>query len=180
MGPVNLVAIDEYQEVEERFNFLNSQHEDLVNAKTELEEVIARIDKQSREMFAETFEKVRANFQKMFPDLFGGGRADLVLTEEEDVLEAGVEIVASPPGKKLHRIGLLSGGEQTMTAVALLFSLYQVKPSPFVCWTSWTRLWMMLTSSATSRSSKNFSRTRSSLLSPTANALFRRRTCCTV
>ena len=131
MGPVNLVAIDEYQEVEERFNFLNSQHEDLVNAKTELEEVIARIDKQSREMFAETFGKVRANFQKMFPDLFGGGRADLVLTEEEDVLEAGVEIVASPPGKKLHRIGLLSGGEQTMTAVALLFSLYQVKPSPF-------------------------------------------------
>ena len=131
MGPVNLVAIDEYQEVEERFNFLNSQHEDLVNAKTELEEVIARIDKQSREMFTETFEKVRANFQKMFPDLFGGGRADLVLTEEEDVLEAGVEIVASPPGKKLHRIGLLSGGEQTMTAVALLFSLYQVKPSPF-------------------------------------------------
>ena len=131
MGPVNLVAIDEYQEVEERFNFLTTQHEDLVNAKTELEGVIARIDKQSREMFTETFEKVRANFQKMFPDLFGGGRADLVLTEEEDVLEAGVEIVASPPGKKLHRIGLLSGGEQTMTAVALLFSLYQVKPSPF-------------------------------------------------
>ena len=131
MGPVNLVAIDEYQEVEERFTFLNTQHEDLVNAKTELEEVIARIDKQSREMFTETFEKVRANFQKMFPDLFGGGRADLVLTEEEDVLEAGVEIVASPPGKKLHRIGLLSGGEQTMTAVSLLFSLYQVKPSPF-------------------------------------------------
>jgi len=131
MGPVNLVAIDEYQEVEERFNFLNTQHEDLVNAKTELEEVIARIDKQTREMFTETFDKVRANFQKMFPDLFGGGRADLVLTEEEDVLEAGVEIVASPPGKKLHRIGLLSGGEQTMTAVALLFSLYQVKPSPF-------------------------------------------------
>ena len=131
MGPVNLVAIDEYQEVEERYNFLNSQHVDLVNAKIELEEVIARIDNQSREMFTETFEKVRSNFQKMFPDLFGGGRADLVLTEEEDVLEAGVEIVASPPGKKLHRIGLLSGGEQTMTAVALLFSLYQVKPSPF-------------------------------------------------
>ena len=131
MGPVNLVAIDECQEVEERYTFLNTQHGDLVTAKTELEEVIARIDKQSREMFTETFEKVRANFQKMFPDLFGGGRADLVLTEEEDVLEAGVEIVASPPGKKLHRIGLLSGGEQTMTAVALLFSLYQVKPSPF-------------------------------------------------
>lgn len=131
MGPVNLVAIDEYQEVEERYAFLITQHEDLVTAKKELEEVVARIDKQSREMFTETFEKVRANFQKLFPDLFGGGRADLILTEEEDVLEAGVEIVASPPGKKLHRIGLLSGGEQTMTAVALLFSLYQVKPSPF-------------------------------------------------
>ena len=131
MGPVNLVAIEEHEEIEERYTFLNSQHEDLVNAKTELEEVIARIDRQSREMFTETFDKVRANFQKMFPDLFGGGKADLVLTEGTDVLEAGVEIMASPPGKQLRGISLLSGGEQTMTAVALLFSLYQVKPSPF-------------------------------------------------
>ena len=131
MGPVNLVAIEEYKEIEERFTFLNEQHDDLVNAKTELKEVVARIDRQSREMFTETFEKVRANFQKMFPDLFGGGRANLILTEDEDVLEAGVEIVASPPGKQLRSISLLSGGEQTMTAVALLFSLYQVKPSPF-------------------------------------------------
>ncbi len=131
MGPVNLVAIDEYEEIEERHTFLSTQHDDLVNAKAELQEVIARIDKQSREMFTETFEKVRENFQKMFPDLFGGGKANLVLTEETDVLEAGVEIVASPPGKQLRSISLLSGGEQTMTAVALLFSLYQVKPSPF-------------------------------------------------
>jgi chromosome segregation protein len=131
MGPVNLVAIDEYEEIEERHTFLSTQCDDLVNAKAELQEVIARIDKQSREMFMETFEKVRENFQKMFPDLFGGGKANLVLTEEEDVLEAGVEIVASPPGKQLRSISLLSGGEQTMTAVALLFSLYQVKPSPF-------------------------------------------------
>ena len=131
MGPVNLVAIDEYEEIEERHNFLNTQHDDLVNAKAELQEVIARIDKQSREMFTETFEKVRENFQKMFPDLFGGGKANLVLTEEADVLEAGVEIVASPPGKQLRSISLLSGGERTMTAVALLFALYQVKPSPF-------------------------------------------------
>jgi chromosome segregation protein len=131
MGPVNLVAIEEYKEIEERFTFLNTQHDDLVNAKTELEEVIARIDKQSREMFTDTFEKVRANFQKMFPDLFGGGKANLILTKDEDVLEAGVEIIASPPGKQLRSISLLSGGEQTMTAVALLFSLYQVKPSPF-------------------------------------------------
>ena len=76
MGPVNLVAIDEYEEIEERHNFLNTQHDDLVNAKAELQEVIARIDKQSREMFTETFEKVRENFQKMFPDLFGGGKAN--------------------------------------------------------------------------------------------------------
>jgi chromosome segregation protein len=131
MGPVNLVAIDEYEEIEGRHTFLSTQHDDLVNAKAELQEVIARIDKQSREMFTETFEKVRENFQKMFPDLFGGGKANLVLTEETDVLEAGVEIVASPPGKQLRSISLLSGGEQTMTAVALLFSLYQVKPSPF-------------------------------------------------
>ena len=131
MGPVNMVAIDEYEAIEERHTFLTAQFDDLVNAKTELEEVIARIDRQSREMFTETFEKVRANFQKMFPDLFGGGKADLVLTDEPDVLEAGVEIVASPPGKQLRSISLLSGGEQTMTAVALLFSLYQVKPSPF-------------------------------------------------
>ena len=131
MGPVNLVAIEEYKEIEERFTFLNTQHDDLVNAKAELEGVIARIDKQSRAMFAETFEKVRANFQKIFPDLFGGGRANLILTEDADVLEAGVEIVASPPGKQLRSISLLSGGEQTMTAVALLFALYQVKPSPF-------------------------------------------------
>jgi chromosome segregation protein len=131
MGPVNLVAIDEHEEVGERYTFLTAQYDDLVNAKTELKEVIARIDRQSREMFTETFEKVRANFQKMFPDLFGGGKANLVLTEEADVLEAGVEIIASPPGKQLRSISLLSGGEQTMTAVALLFSLYQVKPSPF-------------------------------------------------
>ena len=131
MGPVNLVAIDEYEEIEERHTFLSAQHDDLVNAKAALQEVIARIDKQSREMFMETFEKVRENFQKMFPDLFGGGKANLVLTEEADVLESGVEIVASPPGKQLRSISLLSGGEQTMTAVALLFSLYQVKPSPF-------------------------------------------------
>src|SRR5687768_7837659 len=94
-------------------------------------EIINRINVQTREMFTETFEKIRENFRLMFTEVFGGGKADLVLTDDGDVLESGIEIVARPPGKQLQSITLLSGGEQTMTAVALLFSIYQVKPSPF-------------------------------------------------
>ena len=131
MGPVNLVAIEEYEETEQRHQFLSQQHDDLVNAKTQLLEIINRINTQTREMFKETFEKIRDNFRAMFVEVFGGGKADLVLSDENDVLEAGIEIVARPPGKQLQSISLLSGGEQTMTAVSLLFSIYQVKPSPF-------------------------------------------------
>jgi len=131
IGPVNLVAIDEYEETEQRFNFLTKQNDDLVQAKVQLVEVISRINAQTRQMFIETFEKIRANFRQMFMEIFGGGKADLILTEEGDVLECGIDIVARPPGKQLQNISLLSGGEQTMTAVALLFSIYQVKPSPF-------------------------------------------------
>ncbi|MCX8155824.1 MAG: chromosome segregation protein SMC [Verrucomicrobiae bacterium] len=131
MGPVNLVAIEEYEETEQRYKFLSTQHEDLVAAKAQLLEVIQRINSQTREMFTETFNKIRENFQAMFTEIFGGGKADLRLVDEGDVLESGIEIVARPPGKQLQSISLLSGGEQTMTAVALLFSIYQVKPSPF-------------------------------------------------
>jgi len=131
MGPVNLVAIEEYEETEQRYQFLTKQHEDLVQAKAQLLEVINRINTQTKEMFIETFTKIRDNFRNMFVDIFGGGKADLILTNEGDVLESGIEIVARPPGKQLQSISLLSGGEQTMTAVALLFSIYQVKPSPF-------------------------------------------------
>lgn len=131
MGPVNVVAIEEYEEAEERYNFLTTQNDDLVNAKTELVEVLGRINTQTREMFISTFDQIRENFQVLFTEIFGGGKADLVLTEAEDVLECGIDIVARPPGKKLQGITLLSGGEQTMTAVALLFAIYQVKPSPF-------------------------------------------------
>jgi chromosome segregation protein len=131
MGPVNLVAIEEYEETEQRYNFLTAQHDDLVKAKEQLLDVINRINGQTKEMFAETFAKIRDNFRAMFTEVFGGGKADLVLTDEGDVLESGIEIVARPPGKQLQSITLLSGGEQTMTAVALLFSIYQVKPSPF-------------------------------------------------
>ena len=131
IGPVNLVAIEEYEETEQRYQFLSKQHDDLVSAKAQLLEVINRINVQTRQMFIETFEKVRENFRLMFTEVFGGGKADLILSDENDVLESGIEIMARPPGKQLQSISLLSGGEQTMTAVALLFSIYQVKPSPF-------------------------------------------------
>ena len=131
MGPVNLVAIEEHRELEERFTFLTQQQDDLVKAKTQLMELIRKINKTTTEMFFQTFQQVNNNFQEMFKKLFGGGSAKLVLVNEEDVLESGIEIIARPPGKKLQTVSLLSGGERTMTAVALLFSLYMVKPSPF-------------------------------------------------
>ena len=131
MGPVNLVAIEEYEETEERYQFLTNQHDDLVQAKTELMEVLNRINTQTREMFLETFHKIRDNFRATFTEIFNGGMADLQLQDGEDVLESGIDIVARPPGKKLQGISLLSGGEQTMTAVSLLFAIYQVRPSPF-------------------------------------------------
>ena len=131
MGPVNIDAIQEYDELEERHAFLEKQNSDLLTSKTELLEVIQKINKTTRELFAETFEKVRVNFQEMFIELFGGGKANLLLTDESDPLESGIDIIAKPPGKQLQSISLLSGGERTMTAVALLFSIYMVKPAPF-------------------------------------------------
>jgi chromosome segregation protein len=131
MGPVNLVAIEEYEETEQRYKFLSEQHQDLVEARKELGALITRINQQTKEMFAETFEKIRVNFRDLFQEVFGGGKADLQLVDQENILESGIEIVARPPGKQLQNIRLLSGGEQTMTAVALLFAIYEVRPSPF-------------------------------------------------
>lgn len=131
MGPVNLDAIQEYEELEQRYAFLEKQHLDLLNSKDELLGVIAKINSTTSQLFAQTFEKIRTNFQEMFTELFGGGRANLILTDESDPLESGIEIIAKPPGKQLQSITLLSGGEKTMTAVSLLFSIYMVKPSPF-------------------------------------------------
>jgi chromosome segregation protein len=131
MGPVNLVAIDEYEETEQRHQTLSTQYEDLVKAKAQLLEVINRINNQTRQMFLETFEQLREKFRALFTEIFGGGKADLRLVDEDNVLESGIDIMARPPGKQLQSISLLSGGEQTMTAVALLFSIYEVKPSPF-------------------------------------------------
>src|SRR5207247_716264 len=131
MGPVNLVAIEEYEETEQRHQFLTRQYDDLVQAKAELLDIINRINTQTQQMFTETFNKIRDNFCAMFVEVFGGGKADLLLVDAGDVLECGIDIVARPPGKQLQTISLLSGGEQTMSAVALLFAIYQVKPSPF-------------------------------------------------
>ena len=131
MGPINMEAIQEFDELEERYKFLEQQFTDLTNSKTELLDVIAKINNTTRTLFADTFEKIRVNFAEMFVELFGGGKANLVLTDESDPLESGIDIIAKPPGKQLQSISLLSGGERTMTAVALLFSIYMVKPSPF-------------------------------------------------
>jgi len=131
IGPVNLYAIEEYERLEERHTFLVNEQEDLVKAKESLLKAISKINKTSRRLFKETFDKIRESFRGMFTSLFGGGKADLILDDESDVLECGIEIVASPPGKKLQSITLMSGGEKTMTAVCLLFSVFRVKPSPF-------------------------------------------------
>ncbi len=132
MGPVNLDAIEEFDELEERHSFTKNQHDDLVNSKVKLLEIIERINTESERLFAETFRAVSKNFKSMFKRLFGEkATADLILQDEDDPLECGIEVIAKPPGKKLQSITLMSGGERSMTAVALLFSIYMVKPSPF-------------------------------------------------
>jgi chromosome segregation protein len=131
MGPVNLVAIEEYKDLKERHQFLTTQSEDLWKAKEQLLEAIDEINTTSQALFAETFASIRENFHFTFETLFGGGNADLKLVDAEDVLESGIDITAQPPGTRLRNLGLLSGGQKTMTAVALLFAIYMVKPSPF-------------------------------------------------
>jgi chromosome segregation protein len=131
LGAVNLVAIEEYAELKQRHDFLRTQTDDLTNAKAELIKAIDEINLTSQQQFALTFEQIKKNFEYTFQTLFGGGRAALELIVTDDVLESGIEIVAQPPGTKLKSISLLSGGQKTLTAVALLFALYMVKPSPF-------------------------------------------------
>jgi len=131
MGPVNLAAPEEYEKLDERYKFLKSQEDDLIKSSEDLRKVISKIDGTTRANFKKTFTSVRNNFQKVFTQLFEGGEADLILTNEADLLETGVDIVAQPPGKKLQNIALLSGGEKALCAIALLFALFMVKPSPF-------------------------------------------------
>ena len=131
LGDVNVSSIDEYKEVSERYNFLNSQKEDLLKAEEMLFDIIKQMDEVMIEKFKETFEQVQVSFSNTFKELFNGGDASLSLTDPSDILNTGVEIKALPPGKKLQHISLLSGGEKTLTAIALLFSILKIRPVPF-------------------------------------------------
>ena len=132
MGDINLTAIEESAELQQRYDFLTAQKADLESAMSRLDTAIDKINRASRKRFRDVFDTVNAKFQEVFPHLFGGGKAHLALTDESDLLETGVEIVANPPGKKmLQNIELLSGGEKALTAVSLLFAIFLVKPSPF-------------------------------------------------
>ena len=131
LGEVNLMAIDEYREQEERYNFLSQQRDDLNRSLEDLEKAISQINRTTRRRFKETFVEVNEKFQQVFPRMFNGGRAELRLTDEEDLLETGIDIIAQPPGKRLQSVNLLSGGEKALTAVALIFSLFLIKPTPF-------------------------------------------------
>jgi chromosome segregation protein len=131
LGPVNLAAPEEHAQLEERYNFLLTQQQDLLKAKEDLLSTIQKINASTRQNFRETFDKVRENFKAIYGQLFPGGEADVRLTDEADLLNAGIEIYAQPPGKKLTNITLLSGGEKALTAVALLFAFFMVRPAPF-------------------------------------------------
>jgi len=130
-GTVNLVAIEEYDELKKRYDFLSQQQTDLITAKESLHEAILKINRTAKKMFLETFEKVRVEFRNYFRLLFNGGDAQLFLIDENDPLESGIEIICRPPGKKLQNVLLLSGGEKSMSAIALIFAIFKVKPAPF-------------------------------------------------
>lgn len=131
LGSINLDALQELHELEARAAHLQTQHDDLVQAKTALDEILEKINGDSRRLFISTFDAVRQHFQDLFRKLFGGGLADIVLENPEDVLESGIEIIARPPGKEARHLSLLSGGEKALTAVALLLAIFRNKPSPF-------------------------------------------------
>ena len=131
LGNINVNAIEDYREVSERYEFMRAQHEDLVNAQAELVKIIEELDIGMRRQFEEKFREIRAEFDKVFKELFGGGRGALELMEGEDLLEAGIQIIAQPPGKKLQNMMQLSGGEKALTAISLLFAIQNLKPSPF-------------------------------------------------
>lgn len=131
LGNVNVNAIEDYKEVSERYEFMKTQHDDLVLAEGTLLKIIDELDSGMRKQFEEKFREIRAEFDKVFKELFGGGRGTLELVEDEDILEAGIQIISQPPGKKLQNMMQLSGGEKALTAIALLFAIQNLKPSPF-------------------------------------------------
>ena len=131
LGDVNVGAIEEYAQVSERYEFLTQQRKDITEAMEQLRDIIDDMEKTIKSKFKDNFDKVGVNFEKIFKAMFGGGHAELRLDNENDPLEAGIEIIAQPPGKKLQNINLMSGGEKTMTAIALMFAVLQTTPTPF-------------------------------------------------
>jgi chromosome segregation protein len=131
MGAVNILAVEQAQEHEERHQFLTAQRQDLLDSIADLDQAIKKIDKASRERFQEAFQVINQHFGEIFRTLFGGGTAGLSLIDEEDILESGIDVMAQPPGKRLQNVMLLSGGEKALTAISLLFAIFQYKPSPF-------------------------------------------------
>jgi chromosome segregation protein len=131
LGPVNMMAIEQFDELETRHTFLATQRKDLTDSIAQTSEAISRIDETTKVRFREAFTAIRENFQLTFSTLFGGGHAGLSLLDENDPLESGIDIVASPPGKRLQNVQLLSGGEKALTAIALMFAIFKYKPSPF-------------------------------------------------
>ena len=131
LGVINVGAIEEYKEVKERYDFLKGQHEDLLNAEADLVKIIKNLDKEMRKQFNSEFEKIRREFGIVFKEMFGGGSGTIKLEEDVDVLDAGISIIAQPPGKKLQNMMQLSGGEKALTAIAVLFAIQNLKPSPF-------------------------------------------------
>ncbi len=131
LGSVNVNAIEDYKSVSERYEFLKAQHDDITKAEQNLLGIISELDRAMREQFAEKFQEIRLMFANVFKELFGGGKADLELVDDEDILESGIRIIAQPPGKKLQNMMQLSGGEKSLTAISLLFAIQSLKPSPF-------------------------------------------------
>jgi chromosome segregation protein len=131
MGPVNMMALEELEEADQRFQFLTAQRRDILDSIKTTEEALTEIKRRSRERFRHAFFHINENFQRMFVELFGGGRGEMMLIDEEDVLESGIDLIAQPPGKRLQNVLLLSGGEKAMAAIALVLAIFQYRPSPF-------------------------------------------------
>ena len=131
LGHVNVNAIEDFKEVSERYTFMKTQHDDLVTAQEVLYKIIEELDAGMRRQFTEKFAQIRVEFDRVFKELFGGGHGTLELVEDEDILEAGIQIISQPPGKKLQNMMQMSGGEKALTAIALLFAIQNLKPSPF-------------------------------------------------
>jgi len=131
LGPVNPQALEEYQESQQRYEFLNTQRQDLLDSIRDTEKAIQELDTESRRRFKDAFEVINDNFRQMFKTLFGGGQGEMRLTDETNLAESGIDIMASPPGKKLQHVALLSGGEKSLTAIALLMAIFRYTPSPF-------------------------------------------------